>query len=137
VIFDPRESYIEGFQMRMYTFGIRKEIRRMSHTFRVSEEQYADLAAYAERINETPEWVFQAWVQGIADWVEIQKSASRKQTNTNCTFQVPEEQYVKLMLCAKEHNTTPEEIFRTWVQNMTNKEIYSKMTDRSGEERRI
>lgn len=42
----------------------------MSHTFHVSEEQYADLAAYAEGINETPDWVFQAWVQGMIDWMD-------------------------------------------------------------------
>lgn len=120
--------------MRMYTFGIRKEVGCMSHTFQVSKEQYADLAAYAEGINETPEWVFQAWVQGIVDWVEIQKSASRKQTNTNYTFQVPEEQYVKLVDCAKEHNVTPEMLFQAWMQEIINKEIYAKMAGRTEEE---
>ena len=98
----------------------------MSHTFQVSEEQYADLAAYAEAINETPELVFQAWVQGIVDWVEIQKSASRKPTNINRAFQVPEEQYVKLVACAEEHNATPETLFQAWVQGMIDKEIYAK-----------
>ncbi len=39
----------------------------MSHTFEVSEEQYADIAAYAKSIHETPESLFQAWVQELID----------------------------------------------------------------------
>jgi hypothetical protein len=88
----------------------------MSHTFHVSEEEYADLAAYAEGINETPDWVFQAWVQGMIDRMEARKSAQRKlQLNTSHTFHVSDEQYAKLVNYADKHKVTPEKLFQTWI----------------------
>ena len=51
----------------------------MSHTFQASDEQYAYLLAYTEAIGETPETFFQLWVQGIVDWMEVQKAVLREQ----------------------------------------------------------
>jgi hypothetical protein len=87
----------------------------MSHTFHVSEEEYADLAAYAEGINETPDWVFQAWVQGMIDRMEARKSALRDQVNQSHTFQISDEQYIELVNYAKKHKETPEAIFQAWI----------------------
>lgn len=42
----------------------------MSHTFQLSEEQYAYLEAYTKGIGETPETFFRLWVDGIADWMK-------------------------------------------------------------------
>jgi hypothetical protein len=37
----------------------------MNHTFQLSDEQYAKLAAYADQQNQTPETLFQSWVNEI------------------------------------------------------------------------
>jgi hypothetical protein len=50
----------------------------MSHTFQVSDEQYSDIAAYAARLGVTSESLFQAWVEGITDWVEAQRIVREK-----------------------------------------------------------
>ena len=39
----------------------------MSHAFQIPVEQYAKLAAYAKERKETPEKIFQAWVQELID----------------------------------------------------------------------
>jgi hypothetical protein len=50
----------------------------MSHTFQVSDEQYNDIVAYAEELGETSENLFQAWIEGITDWMEVQRIVRRK-----------------------------------------------------------
>jgi hypothetical protein len=50
----------------------------MSHTFQVSDEQYSDIAAYAKGLGATSESLFQAWVEGITDWMEVQRIVCRK-----------------------------------------------------------
>lgn len=52
----------------------------MSHTFQVSEEQYAKLMAYAAEQRETPETLFQAWVSEVIRQ-EAERSRLREQTN--------------------------------------------------------
>jgi hypothetical protein len=37
----------------------------MSHVFQLSDEQYAKLAAYAAQRKQTPETLFQAWVNDL------------------------------------------------------------------------
>jgi len=37
----------------------------MSHIFRLSDEQYAKLAAYAAKHKQTPETLFQAWLSEV------------------------------------------------------------------------
>ncbi len=39
----------------------------MSHALQIPVEQYAKLAVYAKERKETPERVFQAWVQEMID----------------------------------------------------------------------
>jgi hypothetical protein len=52
----------------------------MDHTFQVSEEQYAKLTAYAVEQKETPEMLFQAWVNEVIRQ-EAQRSRLREQAN--------------------------------------------------------
>jgi len=42
----------------------------MDYTFSVSEQQYAKLMAYATRHQQTPETLFQAWVNELAQRAE-------------------------------------------------------------------
>ena len=42
----------------------------MSHIFRLSDEQYNRLAAYAAHHKQTPEKLFQAWVSEVTHKVE-------------------------------------------------------------------
>lgn len=42
----------------------------MSHIFRLSDEQYNGLAAYAARRKQTPEKLFQAWVSEVTHKVK-------------------------------------------------------------------
>jgi len=37
----------------------------MAHDFKISDEQYAKLAAYAAQQKETPETLFQEWVRAV------------------------------------------------------------------------
>jgi hypothetical protein len=53
----------------------------MSHTFHVSDEQYANMVAYAEGRDETPETLFRYWVQGKIDRMRILGSTPREQAN--------------------------------------------------------
>ena len=96
----------------------------MSHTFEVSEEQYADIAAYAKSIHETPESLFQAWVQGMIDRRGIRRAVLKEETNMSHTLQIPVEQYTKLAAYAKEHKETPEEVFQAWMQELINSKIH-------------
>ena len=52
----------------------------MSHTFQVSEEQYAKLTAYALEQKKTPETLFQAWVSEVI-CQEAERSRLREQAN--------------------------------------------------------
>ncbi len=52
----------------------------MSHTFRVSDEEYAEIVSYAQSHDETPETLFQAWVSEVIRQ-EAQRSRSRAQIN--------------------------------------------------------
>ncbi|PYV90068.1 MAG: hypothetical protein DMG90_09970 [Acidobacteria bacterium] len=45
----------------------------MSHTFQISDEKYAKLVDYAEECQQTPEILFQEWIEGIIDIIEVQK----------------------------------------------------------------
>ncbi len=45
----------------------------MSHIFQVSDEQYVDLVDYAKEHDHTPETLFQEWIEGIIDIIEVQK----------------------------------------------------------------
>jgi len=42
----------------------------MNHMFSVSEQQYSKLMAYARRYEQTPETLFQAWVNEVGQRVE-------------------------------------------------------------------
>jgi hypothetical protein len=42
----------------------------MSHVFRLSDEQYAKLAAYAARQKQTPETLFEKWVNEVTHYTE-------------------------------------------------------------------
>lgn len=54
----------------------------MSHNFNISEEQYAQLAAYAEEYKQTPETLFQKWVSETIHKVEaLQQSRRKEQTS--------------------------------------------------------
>ncbi len=44
----------------------------MSHVFQLSDEQYAKLAAYAAQHEQTPETLFQAWVNDLTHDLEEQ-----------------------------------------------------------------
>jgi hypothetical protein len=49
------------------------------HIFQLSDEQYARLAAYAALQKQTPETLFQAWVNEVTHSVEAFTSSSRKE----------------------------------------------------------
>jgi len=51
----------------------------MSHTFQVSDEEYAELLKYAKWRGQPLESVFEAWVDAFADCMEFQQSILRKQ----------------------------------------------------------
>lgn len=51
----------------------------MSYPFQLSEEQYDYLLAYTKGIGETPETFFQFWVEGITDWIAIQRTLREKE----------------------------------------------------------
>ena|SRR5438552_3397341 len=42
----------------------------MAHDFKISDEQYAKLAAYAAQRKQTPETLFQEWVRAVTRNVE-------------------------------------------------------------------
>jgi hypothetical protein len=44
----------------------------MSHVFQLSDEQYAKLAAYAAQHEQTPERLFQTWVDDLIHALEVQ-----------------------------------------------------------------
>jgi hypothetical protein len=44
---------------------IEEEVDVMSHIFQLSDEQYAKLAAYAAQYEQTPEILFQTWVDDL------------------------------------------------------------------------
>ena len=48
----------------------------MSHTFHVSDEQYAEIFSYAQSHDETPETLFQAWVSEVVRQ-EAQRSRAK------------------------------------------------------------
>ena len=50
----------------------------MSHTFHVSDEQYAEIFSYAQSHDETPETLFQAWVSEVVRQ-EAQRSRAKAQ----------------------------------------------------------
>jgi hypothetical protein len=51
----------------------------MSHTFQVSDEEYAELMSYARWRGESLESIFQEWVDAFADWMEFHQFYLRKQ----------------------------------------------------------
>jgi hypothetical protein len=53
----------------------------MSHTFQVSDEEYANIVSYAQSHDETPETLFRYWVQGKIDRIKILGSTPREQAN--------------------------------------------------------
>jgi hypothetical protein len=53
----------------------------MSHVFQLSDEQYAKLAAYAAQRNQTPETLFQAWVNDLIHDLEEPLSTSIEQAD--------------------------------------------------------
>ena len=53
----------------------------MNHTFSVSEQQYTKLMAYAAQHEQTPETLFQAWVDAVGQLAE-------KGTNNDPLFQI-------------------------------------------------
>jgi len=53
----------------------------MSHTFQVSDEQYANIVAYTAGRDETPETLFHYWVQGKIDRIKILAPIPREQAN--------------------------------------------------------
>ncbi len=48
----------------------------MSHIFQLSDEQYATLAAYAARYAQTPETLFETWVNEVIHNIEPFSSSS-------------------------------------------------------------
>ena len=53
----------------------------MSHVFQLSDEQYAKLAAYAAQRYQTPETLFQAWVDDLIHDLEESLSTSIEQAD--------------------------------------------------------
>lgn len=53
----------------------------MNHMFSVSEQQYTKLMVYAKQHNQTPEILFQAWVNKVIQDAE-------KGTDNNSLFQI-------------------------------------------------
>ena len=53
----------------------------MNHMFSVSEQQYTKLMVYAKQHNQTPETLFQAWVNKVVEDVE-------RGTDSNSLFQI-------------------------------------------------
>jgi hypothetical protein len=51
----------------------------MSHIFRLSDEQYDRLAAYAARRKQTPEKLFQAWVREVTNKTKEPVPLNRKE----------------------------------------------------------
>jgi hypothetical protein len=51
----------------------------MSHVFQLSDEQYAKLAAYAAQHEQTPEILFQTWVNDLIHALEEPLSTSIEQ----------------------------------------------------------
>jgi hypothetical protein len=96
----------------------------MSHTFEVSEDQYADIEAYAKSAHETPESLFQAWVQGMINRIGIRRAVLEEQTNMSHALQIPVEQYAKLAAYAKERNEAPEKVFQAWVQEVIDSKLH-------------
>lgn len=45
----------------------------MNHIFQISDEQYAYLVDYAKEYELTPETLFQEWIEGIIDGMEVQR----------------------------------------------------------------
>jgi len=45
----------------------------MNHIFQISDEQYAKLVDYAQERQQTPEILFQEWIEGIIDIIEVQR----------------------------------------------------------------
>src|SRR5260370_33200699 len=50
----------------------------MSHTFHISDDLYANMVAYTDGGDETPETLFQYWVQGKIDHLKVLGSRPRK-----------------------------------------------------------
>lgn len=50
----------------------------MNHTFQISDEQFADIATYAEEHQQTPETLFQRWIEGVITLMDIQRSISNE-----------------------------------------------------------
>ena len=48
----------------------------MAHDFKISDEQYAKLAAYAAQRKQTPETLFQEWVRAVTRSVDKPLSSS-------------------------------------------------------------
>jgi hypothetical protein len=69
----------------------------MSHTFQLSEEQYAYLEAYSQAIGETPETFFQYWIEGVVDRMQAHKTVLRKRTEEQ-TRKSHEERPLDLLL---------------------------------------
>jgi hypothetical protein len=53
----------------------------MSHVFQLSDEQYAKLAAYAAQRKQTPETLFQAWVNDLIHDLKEPLSTSIEQAD--------------------------------------------------------
>src|SRR5947207_13905628 len=50
----------------------------MSYTFHISDDLYANMVAYTDGRDETPETLFQYWVQGKIDHLKVLGSRSRE-----------------------------------------------------------
>ena len=53
----------------------------MSHVFQLSDEQYAKIAAYAAQRKQTPETLFQAWVNDLIQNLEEPLSTGIEQAD--------------------------------------------------------
>jgi hypothetical protein len=67
----------------------------MSHVFQLSDEQYAKLAAYAAQREQTPERLFQTWVDDLIHALEVQtRSMSIEQEDQEEEQEMSEEEFL-------------------------------------------
>src|SRR5947209_5764684 len=73
---------------------IEEEVDVMSHIFQLSDEQYAKLAAYAAQHEQTPERLFQTWVDDLIYNLEEQIPSMSREQEDQEEQEVSEEEFL-------------------------------------------
>ncbi len=66
----------------------------MSHVFQLSDEQYAKLAAYAAQHEQTPERLFQTWVDDLTQALEEQAHSMSIEQEDQGKQEMSEEEFL-------------------------------------------